>query len=304
MVRWERRGKRPGPPPSRDSGRSGVPPRRRGPLSSGGDSIDLKRLPLPHAVQEVLDRRKNDPVHPGLWITRFVRWPDSVDPRQWNLGNRKRDILKQAAKATTKDEIVRLSRELAARRHAWLNPLRDQGLAVQFQAKTDWRLVIGLAGASPLETSMVFHHLYGVPILPGSSLKGLALAAARFSTDEEKFKQVFGTQKAAGLVDFLDAIPIPQQGKPLVEVDIMNPHYPRWYQKKPGAVPSDDQSPVPVFFLTVAPGTEFDFAILCRTRPDPVREALGQAITWLKGGLKNLGAGAKTAAGYGYFLLD
>ena len=40
--------------------------------------------------------------------------------------------------------------------------------------QTDGRLVVGLGGENVLETGLRLHHTYGMPILPGSALKGLA----------------------------------------------------------------------------------------------------------------------------------
>ena len=37
---------------------------------------------------------------------------------------------------------------------------------------------------------------------------------------------------------------------------------------------------------------------------EPNPEAHPQAVEWLKAGLENLGAGAKTAAGYGYWIVE
>jgi CRISPR-associated protein Cmr6 len=37
----------------------------------------------------------------------------------------------------------------------------------------DWRIVIGLGGAHVLETSMTLHHIYGIPYIPGSAVKGI-----------------------------------------------------------------------------------------------------------------------------------
>lgn len=280
---------------------------------------ELSRLPLPHVVRDMVNRRKGEPEHPGLCLTRFVQWgPERGDPRRWDFKviairggrereeDRKRDNLDQAAKTASHAQIASLARAWLARREVWLKPLEQQRLARRFRVRTDWRLTIGLAGASPLETNLVFHHLYGVPMLPGSGVKGLTLAAARLEADQAEYEEALGTQEVAGLVDFLDAVPIPVDRKPLVEVDVMNPHYPRWYRedKENGesVPPGDDQSPVPVFFLTVAPGVEFEFAILCRTRTGRAKEALRNAESWLREGLRTLGAGAKTSAGYGYFV--
>lgn len=310
MPTWDRRGGRPGSSSPRGPGTPGLPPTRQGSPGTQAGSTELNRLPLPQKVAEELRRRSGDPVNPGLLLTRFVRWgPVRQDPSQWDFkvtvtqkGKqkeevRKRDNLDHAARAANTEPVRKLANEWRVRREAWLKPLEQQGLACRFRAKTDWRLAIGLAGASPLETNIVFHRLYGVPMLPGSGLKGLALAVARSNGEHET---IFGTQKTAGLVDVLDAIPVPASGKNWIEVDVMNPHYPRWYRGE--GSPSDDQSPTPVFFLTVASGVEFEFALLCRTPTNETKDALNKAKAWLIEGLKTLGAGAKTAAGYGYFV--
>lgn len=36
-----------------------------------------------------------------------------------------------------------------------------------------WRMVIGLGAVHPQETSMTLHHIYGIPYIPGSAIKGL-----------------------------------------------------------------------------------------------------------------------------------
>src|SRR5712692_11262510 len=46
----------------------------------------------------------------------------------------------------------------------------------RFEASLDWRMVIGLGGETVLETDITLHHLYGIPFIPGSALKGLTRA--------------------------------------------------------------------------------------------------------------------------------
>jgi CRISPR-associated protein Cmr6 len=87
-----------------------------------------------------------------------------------------------------------------------------------------------------------------------------------------------------------------------LELDVMTPHFPDYYSDKKNRVPpSDDQNPVPIPFLTVKAGVCFGFAVGWRGASHP--DAHAQAVEWLKAGLQNLGAGGKTAAGYGYFEL-
>ncbi|MGQ9768904.1 MAG: type III-B CRISPR module RAMP protein Cmr6, partial [Anaerolineae bacterium] len=116
----------------------------------------------------------------------------------------------------------------------------------------------------------------------------------------EDFRLIFGTTAVAGRAVFLDAIP---KDKPTLDLDIMNPHFPKYYSGE--EPPTDWQSPVPVYFLAVAPQTEFRFAVGWRGALDEEAKRLQSlAITWLKTGLQELGAGAKTSAGYGYFVHD
>lgn len=238
---------------------------------------------------------------PCQWDFKVVRPDRKGKPSE---ADRKRYNHEQAEKAVKNPEVVKVVDGWRRRRQEWLASLARRGVAIHcFTLPTDWRLAIGLAGANPLETSITLHHLYGVPYLPGSGLKGLARAGARLSLDvdedTDEILAAFGSTARAGLVDVLDAIPLPPQDKGLLEVDVMNPHYPDWYANR--AKPSDSQSPRPVFFLTVPAGTRFEFALLCHKRGEDVRASLEKVEGWLKLGLTTLGAGAKTAAGYGYF---
>jgi hypothetical protein len=108
-----------------------------------------------------------------------------------------------------------------------------------------------------------------------------------------------------GFLTFFDAVPTPGQ-KDLLEIDVLNPHYPKFYRSSKRQVPSDDQDPIPVYFLAVKADTTFVFPFrlgslregeLTETRDELTKQVSG----WLETALSTLGAGAKTAAGYGYF---
>jgi len=116
-----------------------------------------------------------------------------------------------------------------------------------------------------------------------------------------KFRKIFGNTGTAGGAVFFDAIP-DSRILPVLDLDIINPHYPEYYEDidgKKGKYPTDWQSPIPTYFLTVAPNTKFWFAVGRRSSLDMV--AQDQTKNWLKAGLEKIGAGAKTSAGYGYF---
>jgi CRISPR-associated protein Cmr6 len=110
------------------------------------------------------------------------------------------------------------------------------------------------------------------------------------------FRRIFGTPYAGGEVIFFDAMPAEP---PQLEVDVMTVHYRSYYEDKSNQKPpADNDNPNPIPFLTVGK-TLFSFAVGRRGEKD--KEAQQQAEDWLKYGLKELGVGVKTSAGYGYF---
>lgn len=123
------------------------------------------------------------------------------------------------------------------------------------------------------------------------------------SDQTAQFRAVFGTLEQAGGAIFFEAIPaepieVEPGNKFALEIDIMNPHYKEYYRGN--TAPVDWDSPNPVTFLAVPAGKTFHFAVGWR-RGARQPELCAKAAGWLKQGLKDLGAGAKTAAGYGYF---
>lgn len=125
----------------------------------------------------------------------------------------------------------------------------------------------------------------------GKEVPGIDLEV--YSSLISRFRTIFGTLHAAGQAIFFDGVPAEP---PTLEPDVMNVHYQEYYQgNKP---PADYLNPNPIPFLTVGKESRFLFAIGWRGVRDEAAHA--QVITWLKGGLSDLGVGAKTTAGYGY----
>lgn len=162
----------------------------------------------------------------------------------------------------------------------------------------NWRLAIGLGSASVFENSLTLHHVYGIPYMSGSSVKGIIrswLIQEYFSYDEgeekrleygegialrdsEAFSLIFGTpsefkltenKSEKSILTSKDGTPTAHIGnivffdafpinKPKIHVDIMNPHYPEYYKEDSGKPPADWQNPVPIFFLTLK-DTSFQF---------------------------------------------
>lgn len=255
--------------------------------------------PIPSRSAIALGKIGGKPTNPGLIFERFApNWGDAPTKEQ------KSEWKKAGFKAAIQHKAD--GNLLAAYKTRW-EMLARFVHAEPFPMKTDWRFVAGLGRKGPLEAGFTFHR-YGFPILPGSSVKGIARAAALLvhgmketATD---FLAIFGRAPQPGEDQqdahiggaiFFDAVPaIP----PRLELDVMNPHYQDYYSGK-AKYPTDWQKPVPVFFITVAPGSELYFAVGWRGADNHVLR--GKATQWLKDGLTQLGAGAKTSAGYGYF---
>lgn len=294
------------------------------PPSSGGSGVSGE-IPLPQAVAERVKAGWRQ-AHPGLAFNKFIRWPS-----RWEIsGAQKRDFLREFVSAFAQHQDKGLYKQFVDRRAAYLHALKKElGHCVErIQHKTQWRLVSGLGISHPFETGFVFDHTYGVPYLPGSSVKGGARCWARETRDsgdkrwgkdkddDTVLDVVFGPEDskgrlqkfepARGSVIFFDAYP---SSWPKLEVDILNPHYKDYYEKT--APPADWLSPNPVYFLTVASGQTFDFAVAVKptvgeeafkaARVIDLDDLAKKALEAVKGAATELGLGGKTAVGYGYF---
>lgn len=176
---------------------------------------------------------------------------------------------------------------------------------VKFKATTTGALAIGLGNASAYEVGLTLHHTYGVPYLPASALKGLALRAARVhELLDEQIRLLFGEQDPAksayaGHVSFFDAWMDEKEARPL-QLDTITVHHPKYYQdgKNGQECPSDFDDPVPVPFISVRPKTTFHVRL---AGPSDWACLAAELLSY---GLEHLGLGGKTNAGYGGFHCD
>ncbi len=97
---------------------------------------------------------------------------------------------------------------------------------------------------------------------------------------------------------------MPLNGEVKFVIDIMNPHYPEYYNSLKSSKttpPTNDQQPNPITFLTVT-NTTFTFALALRNPNDlEHKDDLNKTKGWLQEALQKYGVGGKTSAGYGYF---
>jgi len=272
--------------------------------------------PLPATVRTLLDRGLN--THPGLALDKYAAsWSDTVAVNN----------LSELVQKPTIDAVAALSHSPAGLDWQSLRTRRERMLcslqAISLKASTTGPFTLHLSRASALENAGVcLHPVYGFVYLPGTGIKGMARAYAETvwapthpNRDEARrtIEEAFGWTKwldesserapeCAGSVVFHEAWPLTW---PRLRGDILNSHHAKYYGdegRNPIAnAPGDWELPIPVSFLSVPPGETFEFAVSKRLHNSP---HLDLAVEWLIGALEHMGAGAKTAAGYGAFQVD
>jgi CRISPR-associated protein Cmr6 len=264
--------------------------------------------------RDALDKSKPaGEFHRGLWFERFVDFYQ-VKNGVWEIPKPKDGANPKGG--WIKDVVGQCGNVDELKRHALGLAERLAFLGGEYRGfETDWHFATGLGNPHPVENGFLWHPSLGVPYLPGAAVKGLVRAWIEQWDETERDRRVrdwFGVdpdtakksgipEQAGGLI-FFDALPV---GQVWLEQDVMTPHYGKWYEEggkiadpanEPEKVPADWHDPVPVPFLVVK-SAKFVFGIAPR-RPkhkdqvEPALQALENALDWL-------GAGAKTAVGYG-----
>lgn len=249
--------------------------------------------------QGLLDFDVDVGTNAALWVERFQ--PGGLDGKQAgaHLAGAARAIHVPTGYARAVSQ-----REAMLRDHVGST---ERGGTCLYTASAQGRIVAGLGSASIQETAIHWLRPWGVPMLRGSSLKGLAASAAHHRggtwrapqrPDDEPgddFAFLFGSLKRAGCVTFHDAwwLTARSAGGLDLSLDVMTVHHPEYYRGS--GAPTDFDEPNPVNFLTV----HGDFLVALTGPRDWVQVA--QAL--LTEALDLDGIGAKTAAGYGRMTL-
>ncbi len=163
------------------------------------------------------------------------------------------------------------------------------------------------------EVGLSWDHVYDLPFIPGSSLKGAVRTVAEelLSNKPDGHRLVgalFGSVGSSGCIEFFDAYPI--EASKLLEADVITPHYYRG-----GEVVNHEleAQPVPVVHVSVAPGTVFSIVVAHRCTGTVLRSVSNALnvkvdppdliLAILIGLALRSGIGARTTKGYGVFRL-
>jgi CRISPR-associated protein Cmr6 len=233
--------------------------------------------------------------HAGLWFDKY-------------LAEQKSDVKKMEPFVEHIRQTGKIKEPLAyeAFFNRWQAELEKAGAELR-QAQVVSRLAAGLGGETVIETGMTLHHTYGVPYIPGSSLKGSARAYAAqslagvWAEGSDAFRTLFGSlvippgkkpeeKGRVGIVVFHDGLPVP--GTWEIHNEVMTVHHALYYRGE-NCPPADWDSPTPIPFLSVSG------CFLIATHAPSAPEWAEPAMSILKLALAERGVGGKTSSGYG-----
>ncbi|HVV00601.1 MAG TPA: type III-B CRISPR module RAMP protein Cmr6, partial [Verrucomicrobiae bacterium] len=178
------------------------------------------------------------------------------------------------------------------------------GQVAIFEATLAARMMINLAGGVVENAGIALDRCFGLPLIPGSAVKGICRAQAlwevREADGEEKLRLLrlamllfgygahdlkrkgdFGwaggngqAEATAKIIDAKDSnfkgcgcfLPAYPTTPPVLVVDMVNPHYPAYYSGGKQQA-EDNESPIPNYFPAVEAGSSFGFAVLLNRVP-------------------------------------
>jgi CRISPR-associated protein Cmr6 len=258
--------------------------------------------------------------HAGLLLQRYL-----CENATGEGGNpeEKRAVLQAAINAAGTTDVQTLFSNAFER---WQKLLSELTAANVLQTVS--RIIVGLGTENVLETGIRLHHTYGMPIIPGSALKGLAAhycdqiwgerdkpnpsdEALKFrgprledhknncvaESQGSYHKVLFGATDDTGCIVFHDAWFVPGEKSMPLKLDVMTPHHPNWLDGS--EPPTDFDSPIPIPFLSVS--GNFHVAVSWNG-PKNYEESVKWtklAFELLLAGVTNWGIGGKTTSDYG-----
>lgn len=270
-------------------------------------------VPIPLSIKNSLE---NDTANFSLGFTRLVEWEGNRE----SIKNSTRTIPKIAGKSEKQFPSAKKGLDVIhTKQKAFLESRENLGLCTfEFKARLVSPFITGLGSGHPTETGMILDRNTGLPFIPASSVKGvLRLAHAVNIADGkeivsfEKLRKYFGDadQKKENLVRgqivFMDVYP---EEITELSLDIMNPHFSKYYSGEGDIQPVETELPIPVKFLTVPSGEKFYFRGYCL----PVRsnayidnrftdEDKTAICAMFERAFTDIGFGGKTSIGYGRF---
>ncbi len=268
------------------------------------DSVLPKNvIPIP---QEEVNLLEKGTCNFSLYSPRMVAWERDGSELKPDT-----EIIHCLAKAFNSKRLKEFLFQKQNQQSTYIKSLEESGIqAFTIKAKTTSPFITGLGAGHPTETGMILDRNIGVPYIPASSIKGVLrlahainIANGRKEVPDSELEKYFGTtdtkqeKQYRGQLVVLDAYPV---GEVQLKVDIMNPHYTKYYDGT-NKKPVETESPNPIKFLAVQEGTEFVFncAFMPLQPEDKCDEK--EIYAMFETAFEVVGFGGKTAIGYGRF---
>jgi CRISPR-associated protein Cmr6 len=243
-----------------------------------------------------LNRAMVPGAHRGLLLDKFLQ-----KTRQ-EQGEDRRNLLKETC-GRGFDRALEDAYTIALDR--WTGYWKRAPLSVCVKSALAVPMAIGLGSKGVIEAGVRLHHMYGLPVVPGSAIKG-ALGAwvdERYAGPEKPIRLayaetqqvppwfagrradrsrdlaalpagssyafLFGDSNTEGALICEDAWWVPGTTGPPLRLDVVTPHHRDYYTRKGmGVAPCDTDEPKPVNYLTVA--GSFFFVVHLRWPEDAI----------------------------------
>ena len=287
-----------------------------------------KFSPLP----EYLESHRDEISNFGLYFQKFAKYQrkksfELVAQHTWNNGKWGKDkkSFEWSLISNQFDQYKKhFSSTTLVKKHEsqqkYLSAFSELGVkTVELSSVACTRLLTGIGETTPTEVGMVFDRNSGLPYIPASSVKGAVRYAycVNFArTHPEKVKNgVVDEKDVNGLVELFGSLDTKNSYRggyafmdvysaetPEITIDIMNPHYGKYYKGESNDGPVETEEPIPIKFLAVEKGAVFKFrGFFLSKHAESYWDQLNEAFVTA---LAELGLGAKTAVGYGRFEIE
>ncbi|MGG7163504.1 type III-B CRISPR module RAMP protein Cmr6 [Clostridium ihumii] len=278
------------------------------------DKLDSKKVSEYYVYKGLIDKlesmnkNKKKEINKSLLINKLTNIFNYEN--NYEISDSEHDILNSI------EENKNLIKESFKNRFEW----------IEFDGTVNNKLIIGLGNESVFESSITLHHIYGIPYIPGSALKGVFrnyIIQEYFKSNEESasqdsiFIKIFGGknnegESIKGNVIFMDSFP---NKNFKIQTDVITPHH-QSYSDKVAPLDTDDTNPIKFLVLNSCGNKKLKFAINIAINKKIFGEVLDIENKFINYHNKEIyklilenfidalnfnGVGAKTSVGYGYF---
>lgn len=287
--------------------------------------VRMTRLAVQSAFAQMIETQEEcEKCHAGLILDHGLTvWPTGAE-REGGRGKLFAELIHKAAQVSASELYEKAY-------HRWKKLTEEESFACWQGQLAKRRLFLGRgeAGACVLETAVTLHPVYGVPYIPGSTLKGLARAGAdsdpgrmalqglgaamlqqrigratgRNSAPLAVIDLLFGRKPGekpdqrdsgeAGHLLFHDAWWIPHSAATPLTPEVITVHHADYYRTQGETSPADWDAPIPI--PQIAVHGAFLFAV------EGVPPWAARGLQLLVQALQTQGVGGRSHVGYGLF---